>query len=61
VEGRVIKTTGSWQWVQIDNGMMIQCQTRGKLRMEGFTTTNPVAVGDRVRIELDEKNMTGSN
>lgn len=28
--------------------------------MEGFTTTNPVAVGDRVRIELDEKNMTGS-
>ncbi len=60
MKGRIIKTTGSWQWVQLDNGTMVECRTRGKLRMEGLSTTNPVAVGDYVELEFDENQSKGS-
>lgn len=60
MKGRIIKTTGSWQWVQLDNETIVKCRTRGKLRMEGLSTTNPVAVGDYVELEFDENHSKGS-
>ena len=50
VEGTVVRTTGSSHRVQTPAGELIDCVVRGKFRLEGLNTTNPVAVGDRVRL-----------
>lgn len=49
--GTVIKSTGSWYVVRLDAGETLECRIRGKFRMEGIRTTNPVAVGDVVEVE----------
>ncbi len=49
--GLVIKSTGSSYSVKTEGGQMLECKIRGNLRMKSIRTTNPVAVGDRVRIE----------
>jgi len=48
LEGVVIKSTGSWFRVRIAAGEEIECKLKGKFRMKGIKTTNPVAVGDHV-------------
>jgi ribosome biogenesis GTPase / thiamine phosphate phosphatase len=53
-KGLVIRSTGSWYSVKTDNGDIIDCRIKGKLRLKGVRTTNPVAVGDRVEFELQE-------
>ncbi len=50
-----MKSTGSWYSV-IADGQVLQCRTKGKLRLKGFKTTNPIAVGDRVEFELESDN-----
>ena len=47
-----MKSTGSHYVVRLDNGEAIGCTVRGKLRLRGSTTTNPVVVGDRVEVEV---------
>ncbi|MFM9005629.1 MAG: ribosome small subunit-dependent GTPase A [Flavobacteriales bacterium] len=47
-EGLVIKSTGKNYDVRTPEGRIIQCQVRGKIRLEGRSTTNPVAAGDIV-------------
>ncbi len=51
-KGVVIKSTGSWYIVGMDEGGTVECRIRGRFRIEGIRTTNPVAVGDRVQVEL---------
>jgi ribosome biogenesis GTPase / thiamine phosphate phosphatase len=46
--GTVIKTTGSYHTVRIENGEVLICGIKGSFRMKGIRTTNPVAVGDKV-------------
>ncbi|MBL7862120.1 MAG: ribosome small subunit-dependent GTPase A [Cyclobacteriaceae bacterium] len=53
--GRVLKSTGSWYEVVGENQKQYTCRIRGKLRLEGFKESNPIAVGDRVEFEADEK------
>ena len=48
MKGRILKSTGSWYLVRTEEGHIISCRTRGKLRLEGSRETNPVAVGDLV-------------
>ena len=58
--GTVYKSTGSWYSVKTDEGKFYQCKIKGKLRLENFKSTNPVAVGDRVNFSLehnDEENL----
>ena len=58
--GTVYKSTGSWYSVKTDEGNFYQCKIKGKLRLENFKSTNPVAVGDRVNFSLehnDEENI----
>lgn len=50
-KGVVIKSTGSWYLVRNDKGEQVPCRIRGKLRLKGSRTTNPVAVGDLVELE----------
>tara|TARA_B100000925_G_scaffold270416_1_gene232862 strand:+ start:655 stop:1596 length:942 start_codon:yes stop_codon:yes gene_type:complete len=54
VEGTVYKSTGSWYTVKTDAGMLISCRIKGKFRNDEISSTNPVAVGDRVTISLTE-------
>lgn len=56
--GRVIKSTGSWYEVQDDNGTVWNCRLRGKMRLDGLRTTNPVAVGDKVNFEKERDKDT---
>ncbi len=57
--GRVVRSTGSWYSVKVENGEIVKCRLKGKFRIEGIRTTNPVAVGDIVDFLLDEKTNTG--
>jgi len=57
--GRVLKTTGSWSEVLLDNGRILNCRVKGKLRIGNVTTTNPVIVGDRVSVETDDVEDVG--
>ncbi len=52
MKGLVIKNTGSWVTVRLeDNGGIVNCKMRGVLRLKGMRCTNPVAVGDIVQVE----------
>lgn len=52
-EGIVIKSTGSWYEVRTSSGDIFQCRLRGKIRLDGLRTTNPIAVGDKVLFEKE--------
>ncbi|MCQ2976239.1 MAG: ribosome small subunit-dependent GTPase A [Bacteroidales bacterium] len=51
--GIVIKSTGSNYLVEYDN-KIINCKIRGKIRLNGLRTTNPVAVGDNVNFTIGD-------
>lgn len=52
--GTVVKATGSWYEV-LSDGAYVQCRIRGKLRLKGVRSTNPVVVGDVVKLDTDEQ------
>lgn len=58
-KGTVIKSTGSRYRVLYDDNIIIDTYIRGKLRIQGTRTTNPVAVGDNVRFDIDKKSGSG--
>jgi ribosome biogenesis GTPase len=51
--GLVYKSTGSSYTVKTNDGKVIECRIKGKFRMQGIKSTNPIAVGDVVDFELD--------
>lgn len=53
-EGLVIKSTGSWYEVKLKDGEILSSRIRGKFRLEGKKLTNPVAVGDEVKVKIEE-------
>jgi ribosome biogenesis GTPase len=53
MEGTVVKTTGSWYAVRMENGEILQCRMPGKFKLDGQNLTNPVAVGDNVEVAVD--------
>jgi ribosome biogenesis GTPase len=55
LKGLVIKSTGSWYHVQLEDGTILDCRIKGKFRTKGIKTTNPIAVGDQVSVEIDEE------
>ncbi|RYJ39215.1 putative ribosome biogenesis GTPase RsgA [Flavobacterium anhuiense] len=52
--GTVYKSTGSWYTVKSEKGDFVECRMKGKFRIKGIKSTNPIAVGDIVDYELDE-------
>jgi len=58
-QGIVIKSTGSHYRVLNGNGKITDCVVRGKFREKNIRTTNPVAVGDNVRFNLEPDGNTG--
>ena len=59
MQGLVTKSTGSWYQVQTPDGQRYDCRIKGKFRIKGLTTTNPVAVGDKVDFELEPEQQQG--
>lgn len=55
MHGTVYKSTGSWYTVKTEDGNFIPSKIKGKFRLQGIKSTNPVAVGDHVVIEIEKK------
>ena len=54
--GLVYKSTGSWYTVKTVSGKTYECRIKGKFRLNGIKSTNPIAVGDIVDFELEANN-----
>ncbi|WP_445731531.1 ribosome small subunit-dependent GTPase A [Mariniflexile sp.] len=54
--GLVYKSTGSWYTVKTELGETYECRIKGKFRLKGIKSTNPIAVGDYVDFELETDN-----
>lgn len=54
--GKVLKSTGKWYVVELDNGEIVQARIRGRFKIDGLKTTNPVAAGDQVKLDDSEDN-----
>ncbi len=52
MQGLIIKATGSWYHVLLDDKRMVSCRLPGKFRLSDEEVTNPVAVGDNVSVDL---------
>jgi len=53
--GTVYKSTGSWYFVKSEKGDLYQCRIKGKFRIKGIKSTNPIAVGDSVEFDIERK------
>lgn len=51
----VYKSTGSWYIVQDVEGRVFNARIKGKFKIDNITSTNPIAVGDMVRTELENE------
>ncbi|NNE25619.1 MAG: ribosome small subunit-dependent GTPase A [Saprospiraceae bacterium] len=58
-KGLIIRSTGSWYDVQLEDGSTLPCRMIGKFRLDGKKLTNPVAVGDHVLIERESHDENG--
>ena len=54
-KGVVYKSTGSWYTVKAEDGHFFECRIKGKFRIGGIKSTNPVSVGDHVGFEVETK------
>lgn len=55
MKGVVTKSTGSWYHVRAEDGRVWQCRIKGKFRIQGIKSTNPIAVGDYVDIDIEDE------
>ncbi|WP_158975671.1 ribosome small subunit-dependent GTPase A [Cellulophaga sp. L1A9] len=53
MQGVVYKSTGSWYTVKTEEGSFYECRIKGKFRIKGIKSTNPVSVGDNVTFEVE--------
>jgi ribosome biogenesis GTPase len=54
MQGEVYRSTGLWYDIRTEDGDMIRCRLRGKLRLSGSKITNPVAVGDHIEFDMEK-------
>ncbi|MDT0539353.1 ribosome small subunit-dependent GTPase A [Croceitalea sp. P059] len=54
MQGIVYKSTGSWYTVKSEEGDFYNCRIKGKFRIKGIKSTNPIAVGDLVTFSLEK-------
>ena len=55
MNGVIIKTTGKRYTVKTDSGEIVQCRLKGKFRIKGIKSTNPIVVGDKVEVEQESE------
>jgi len=56
MKATVYKSTGSWYVVKDEKGNQFNARILGKFKIDGLTSTNPIAVGDIVNIEMENEN-----
>lgn len=61
MKGTVYKSTGSWYTVKATDGLFYACRIKGKFRIKGIKSTNPIAVGDQVCFELEPTPVIAPN
>jgi ribosome biogenesis GTPase len=54
MKGTVYKSTGSWYLIKNENGVFFNCRIKGKFRIQGIKSTNPIAVGDIVDFSVEK-------
>ena len=59
MKGIVIKSTGKWYIVRLEDNRLMDCRIKGKFRLGKLKLTNPIAVGDRVFVEQEKGLQTG--
>lgn len=59
MKGIVIKSTGSWYSILNPDGTLTECKLKGKFKIAGIKTTNPLAVGDIVDFTMMSEENTG--
>jgi len=59
MEGLVIRSTGSWYSVQTPDNKVFECKLKGRFKIKGIRTTNPIAVGDYVDFEWKDDKKIG--
>lgn len=60
LKGIVTKSTGSWYTVMDEKGRRYECRLRGKFKISGIQSTNPLAVGDYVEFQQDPGQETAT-
>lgn len=55
MKATVYKSTGSWYVVKSDEGRTFNARIKGKFKIDDITSTNPIAVGDHVEIEMENE------
>jgi ribosome biogenesis GTPase / thiamine phosphate phosphatase len=60
LKGIVTKSTGSWYIVMDEKGRRYECRLRGKFKISGIQSTNPLAVGDYVEFQQDPGQETAT-
>jgi len=53
MRARVYKSTGSWYTVKTESGNFCMARIKGIFKIDGITSTNPIAVGDWVNLESE--------
>ncbi len=59
MKATVYKSTGSWYVVKNEQGKQFNARMLGKFKIDGLTSTNPIAVGDSVEIEMENELESG--
>ena len=55
MNGTIYKSTGSWYSVKGEDNAFYKARLKGKFKMDGITSTNPIAVGDEVVFEMEDE------
>tara|TARA_B100001057_G_scaffold494429_1_gene590989 strand:- start:523 stop:1461 length:939 start_codon:yes stop_codon:yes gene_type:complete len=55
-KGTVYRSTGSWYDVKLEDGEFTKARIQGKFRNLSIRTTNPVSVGDKVDVSINDNN-----
>lgn len=55
MNGTIYKSTGSWYSVKGEDGAFYKARLKGKFKIEGITSTNPIAVGDEVAFDMEDE------
>lgn len=55
MKGTIYKSTGSWYSVKGEDNVFYKARLKGKFKIDGITSTNPIAVGDEVAFEMEDE------
>jgi ribosome biogenesis GTPase len=55
MRGVIYKSTGSWYVVKTAEGSTHKARLKGRFKIDGMTSTNPIAVGDEVEFDMEDE------